>query len=253
MSEGAGRAVRALAAYLTGSEAKMMADRLADGDPLGVALRALSAARRDEARPLLEDAGLGTADLERTVSVLRAVEGARSDPTYAVPVWTLPGNLARAGHLTSQMSSLVLGAREAVTCATYNFAPSSALWTTLSEVSQRPEMSVRLYLDTTAADVRGGWRGPMTTTGDVAQALPKVTVLRTRRRDGRLVRSHTKFITIDHRTLIVTSANFSASAEEHNVEMGLVIEDRSLAESIERQMRLVEDDLYERVRAHQTS
>lgn len=240
--------VRALAAYLTGSEARTIADRLADGDTINVALRAVTTARRDEARDLIEAVRLGGGDVAGMLRVLRAIEGARSDPAYAVPVWTLPGNLARAGHLTSHMTWLVAGARESVTCATYNFARSSALWQALAQVSERPEVSVRLYLDTAAADQPSpGWRGPTTSTADAARALRRVTVLRTRQRTGQLVRSHAKFLAIDHRTLVVTSANFSLSAEQRNVELGVVIEDRALTESIERQLRLVEAELYERV------
>lgn len=245
-----GEGVRALAAFLSGSEAKGIADRLADRDTLGVALDAVGATRRHRVRALIVRAGLGTADVTSAVQVLRAIEGARSDPTYATPVWTLPGNLAQSGHLTSQMSSLVLGAQESVTCATYNFARSSALWEALASVSGRPDVSVRLYLDTQAADRRApGWQGPMTTTQEVARTMRRVVVLRTRERDGQLVRSHTKFLAIDHRTLVVTSANFSASAELRNVEMGLVVQDRALTEGVELQMRLVEDEVYERVPA----
>lgn len=238
--------VLALAEFLTGSEAKGLADRLEDGDTLPVVLGAISATRREAVKTLLAQAGVGPSDVGGGVRVLRAIEGAHRRTSYATPVWTLPGTLARSGHLTSQMSSLVLGARMSVTCATYNVTQTSALWEALAEVSRRPEISVRLYLDTAAADHRSPeWRGPMTTTVDVARALPRVTVLRTRRRDGAFVRTHTKFLAIDHRFLLVTSANFSRSAEERNVELGVVIDDPALTESVQRQMRLVEDDVYE--------
>lgn len=246
MSVGIGDGVRALAAFLTGSAAKALADRLQGGDSLPVVLVAVAAARRDQIRDLLRRAGVGPADVDGSVRVLRAIEGAHQRTTYATPVWTLPDNLAQSGHLTSQMSSLVLGARASVTCATYNFARSSALWGALEEVSGRPEVCVRLYLDTAAADRRApGWYGPMTTTDDVARTLRRVTVLRTRERDGSLVRTHTKFLAIDHRFLIVTSANFSMSAEHRNAELGLVIDDPSVTESVERQMQLVENEIYE--------
>jgi hypothetical protein len=44
-----------------------------------------------------------------------------------------------------------------------------------------------------------------------------------------------------------TSDNFSHSAEFHNVEFGIKIDNSSLAESVEREMRRAEDDLYERI------
>ena len=67
-------------------------------------------------------------------------------------------------------------------------------------------------------------------------------VLRTRPFDGHPVRNHAKFLAIDHRFLLVTSANFSWSAEYDNVEFGVLIDNRNLAESVEREMRDVEDD-----------
>lgn len=45
----------------------------------------------------------------------------------------------------------------------------------------------------------------------------------------------------------MTSANFSYSAEELNIELGLRIHDEALAESIERQMANMESRLYRRV------
>lgn len=248
---GAAEAVRTLAAYLTGTEAKDLADRIEDGDPLSIVLGAVPETRREQVGELLARAGVGPMDAIGSARLLRAIEGANLRTPYATPIWTLPGNLAERGHLTSQMSTLVMSARESVTCATYNFARSSALWDALAAVSLRPEVAIRLYLDTAAADHPSpGWRGVVTTTDDVATALPRLTLLRTRVADGRPFRSHTKFLAIDHRTLVVTSANFSASAERHNVEMGIVLDDPRLTESVERQMAAAEDVIYERVLPH---
>ena len=63
--------------------------------------------------------------------------------------------------------------------------------------------------------------------------------------DGRPVRNHAKFLAIDHRFLLVTSANFSWSAEHGNVEFGVLIDNRNLAETVERELRKVEDVLFE--------
>jgi phospholipase D/transphosphatidylase len=65
--------------------------------------------------------------------------------------------------------------------------------------------------------------------------------------DGRAVTSHAKFLSIDHRFLLVGSANFSFSAEERNVELGLRLDDPALAHSVEKQMRDLEETVYERV------
>ncbi len=61
------------------------------------------------------------------------------------------------------------------------------------------------------------------------------------------MRNHAKFLAIDHRFLLVTSANFSWSAEYGNVEFGVLIDNPNLTESVEREIYRVEDQLYERV------
>ncbi|MGV1007209.1 MAG: DISARM system phospholipase D-like protein DrmC [Dermatophilaceae bacterium] len=235
-------ACRELAAYLTGSEAKDLADRLADGETLARALDAIAHPRRATVRGLLEQAGVCAGDA-LGVAVLRAVEGAHSHATSITPVWTAPGNLAQRGHLTSAIERYVTGARASVVCATYNFQRSSALWDALVSAAGRPEVEVRVYVDARAADAHPRAWSP--TTAQVAEALAGATVLRTRDSCGAPVRTHAKFVAVDSQYLLVTSANFSKSAEQHNVELGLLIENRLLTEAVQRQMRQLEAELYE--------
>ncbi|MBO0803744.1 MAG: phospholipase D family protein [Nocardiopsaceae bacterium] len=68
-----------------------------------------------------------------------------------------------------------------------------------------------------------------------------------RRFDGSHVRNHSKFISIDYRFLLVTSANFSWSAENANLEFGILIDNPNLAEVVEHEMREAEDFIFERV------
>ena len=71
--------------------------------------------------------------------------------------------------------------------------------------------------------------------------------MRTTTFDGGPVHNHAKFLAIDHRFVLVTSANFSWSAEHGNVELGVRVDDTNLAEAVETEMRRAEDALYERV------
>ena len=178
-------------------------------------------------------------------AVLRAIEGARSAPTIVDPLWTMPGHLAQHGRLTHSVTYLVDSARHSVVCSTFNFQRSSGLWKALQRAAQRPEITMRIYLDTNAADKRQGSWSP--TSAEVAAHLRRATVLRTKQFDGRPTRNHSKFISIDHRFLLVTSANFSWSAENSNLELGLLIDNANLAEAVEQEMRQVEDFLFERV------
>jgi phosphatidylserine/phosphatidylglycerophosphate/cardiolipin synthase-like enzyme len=105
---------------------------------------------------------------------------------------------------------------------------------------------MKVYVDTHAADSGAGptWSP---TTEEVATHLEPAIVLRTKSFDGRQVRNHSKFISIDHRFLLVTSANFSWSAENANLEFGLLVDNPNLAESVERELRDAEDLLFERI------
>ena len=258
--------LRALGAFLTGSEADGIAARLSGGATLSQALVVVPAPRRARARELLGAAGLGPQTREHSVAVLCAVAGAASRIKDVSPVWTAPAGAVGGGALTADVFALVGSANSSVVCATYNLQPSSALWAALVDLrARRPGVSVRLYLDTQAADGpfhrpegrRGYWeqnhdRGGSSRlkTGEIARKLRGAVVMRTRapKDDGRAVTSHAKFLSIDHRFLLVGSANFSYSAEERNVELGLRLDDPALAYSVEKQMRDLEETVYEPVR-----
>lgn len=257
--------LRALGAFLTGSEADGIAARLSSGATLSQALGVVPTPRRPRARELLGAAGLGPQMREQSVDVLRAVAGAASRIKDVTPVWTAPAGAVGGGALTADVFALVGSANTSVVCATYNLQPSSALWAALVDLrARRPGVSVRLYLDTQAADGpfhrpegrRGYWeqnhdRGGSSrlNTGEIARRLRGAVVMRTRapEDDGRAVTSHAKFLSIDHRFLLVGSANFSYSAEERNVELGLRLDDPALAHNVEKQMRDLEETVYERV------
>jgi hypothetical protein len=231
-----------LGALLTGTEAREIASHLLEGDTLTASLRVVANGRRPEVRSLLS--ALGHRDV--MVAVLRAIEGARSSPTTVDPLWTMPGHLAQHGRLTHSVTHLVDNARYSVVCSTFNFQRSSGLWKALQRAARRSEITMKVYMDTNAAD-GGRRRASSPTTDEVAVHLNPAIVLRTKSFDGRQIRNHSKFISIDHRFLLVTSANFSWSAENANLEFGLLVDNPNLAESAERELRDAEDMVFERV------
>ncbi len=207
--------------------------------------------------------GLGPQAREHSVAVLSAVAGAASKLRDVTPVWTAPAGTVGGGPLTGDVFALVGGANVSVVCATFNLQPTSALWSALLRLRrEKPGVAVRLYLDSQAADgafrasvgadpnrgKRRSGRDRGLDTGEVARQL-RGTVVRTRApEDGkRPVTSHAKFLSIDHRFLLVGSANFSYSAEERNVELGLHLDDAALAGSVEKQMHDLEASVYEQV------
>ena len=233
---------------LTSSEARGIADRLEAGQTLSQALVCV----RDGCAPKVRSSLTLLAECESVgwapvVALLRAIEHAKSEPSRVVPVWTAPASPSLEGGITSSRDKLVSSARKSVVCSTFNVQRSTPLWNALEEVSVRPGVSVRLYLDTEVCDGRPApWRP---TTEQVARELPNVEVFRTRElASGDVVCNHAKFIAVDHRTILVTSANFSNRAESDNVELGLRVDDPSLVRKIERQMMAFEETVYERVR-----
>ncbi|WP_329568441.1 phospholipase D-like domain-containing protein [Streptomyces sp. NBC_01361] len=84
------------------------------------------------------------------------------------------------------------------------------------------------------------------TTAEVAGQLRPAEVWRTKNFDGKYVRNHAKFFIIDHHLLLVTSANFSWSAENVNVEFGVLVDNPNLAEAVERELFEAQGTLYER-------
>lgn len=224
-----------LGAFLTASEAEALAVQLALGQHIVKALSVVNASRRSEVKQLLAAAGLSHEDGTRAAGVLHSIAGAKSLNQDLTPVWTMPGNEARVGHLTGEFHRLVQAARQSVVCATYNFEQTSQMWTVLKEASQQPGVVVTVYVDAAKADA-----------AKVKAQLPKATVYQSAELpNGKRVVSHAKFIIVDHEILLLTSANFSFSAENRNVEFGVLVRDSALAESVESTMMSKHGSLYE--------
>jgi phosphatidylserine/phosphatidylglycerophosphate/cardiolipin synthase-like enzyme len=224
-----------LGSFLTATEAERLALQIETGQHTIAALSDIAVARREAVKRLLSTAGLGHTDPARTVSVLRAITGAKSVLRELTPVWTMPGNEANTGRLTGEFHRIVRAARQSVTAATYNFHDSSQMWNALKEASEQPGMVVIVYVDADKADA-----------DNVKAQLPRATVYRSAELPtGKRVVSHAKFIVVDHELLLITSANFSYSAENRNVEFGLLVRDSALAESVEATMTSKHGSLYE--------
>lgn len=225
----------ALGEYLTASEARTLAVQFGLGQHIIKALASINPARREGAKKLLAAAGLDHTDASRSAAVLGAIAGARSVHRDLTPVWTMPGNEAKVGHLTSEFHRLVEAARLSITCATYNFEKTSQMWMVLKEASEEPGVVVTVYVDGDKADAI-----------KVKEQLPRATTYRSAEMpSGKRVVSHAKFVIIDHELLLLTSANFSFSAETRNVEFGLLVHDAPLAESVEATMSSKHGSLYE--------
>lgn len=224
-----------LGSFLTATEAERLAVQLENGTPISIALREIAIARREQVKELFASCEFGPHDRGRAVSVLRAISGAKTALRELTPVWTMPGNEANTGHLTSEFHRIVGAARQSVAAATYNFQDTSQMWSALKAASEQPEVVVTVYVDAAVADA-----------ATVKAQLPRATVYRSALLpSGKRVVSHAKFIVVDHEVLLITSANFSYSAENRNVEFGILVRDTALATSVEAAMASKHGSLYE--------
>lgn len=227
-----------LGSFLTATEAERLAMQFGTGAPISVAVREIAISRREDVRELLAASGIAPSDRERAVSVLRAIAGAKTVLRELTPVWTMPGNEAKIGHLTSEFHRLVGAARQSVTAATYNFQDTSQMWTALKAASEQPGVVVTVYVDAAVTDA-----------ATVKAQLPLTTIYRSAvLPNGKQVVSHAKFVVVDHEVLLITSANFSYSAESRNVEFGMLVRDTALAKSIETAMASKHGSLYELIK-----
>jgi phosphatidylserine/phosphatidylglycerophosphate/cardiolipin synthase-like enzyme len=225
----------ALGEFLTASEAESLAVQFDAGLHRIKALAVIHPARREHVKGLLAAASLDHTDCTRTAVVLHAIAGAKSVHRDLIPVWTMPGNEAKVGHLTGEFHRLVHAARISVTCATYNFEKTSQMWTVLKQAAEQHGVVVTVYVDGDKADA-----------GKVKAQLPRATIYRSAELpSGKRVISHAKFIVIDHEVLLLTSANFSYNAENRNIEFGLLVRDAALAGSVELTMTGKQGSLYE--------
>lgn len=222
------------------ADARMMVGALHEGESVSGALMGLSVGARVDIKNLFAQANL-LRDPVGAEQVLRGIIGARSADSPNELLWTTPGFRAQSGSLTTSLVGLVESAKKSIVCSTYNFQTSSGMWRAL-QLAARRRLEMRIYIDREAA--KGG-RSPSAI--DVAQQLAPAPVFRTKYVEGHTLRNHAKFLVLDHRILIVTSANFSWSAENYNVELGLKITDPRLAHRVEKELTGLEHSVYERV------
>lgn len=226
-----------LGSFLTATEAERLVSRFENGAPLTVAVLEIAMSRREQVKSLLSAAELGPARPDCTISVLRAIVGAKTVLRELTPVWTMPGNEASTGHLTGEFHRIVGAARQSVTAATYNFQDTSQMWSALKLASEQPGVVVTVYVDSGVA-----------VSATIKAQVPRATVYRSAiLPNGKPVVSHAKFIVVDHELLLITSANFSYSAENKNIEFGILVRDAALAASVEATMTTKHGTLYELV------
>lgn len=229
-------ALQKLGKYLTVLETNRIIGLLEAGETTRRALEGLDSSRKTVVKDLLGEADLGRGAEQQLLAVLYGIAGAHSQRTPITPVWTQPGHLADSSLITVGAESFIRGARSSVVCATYNFQQSSSMEAALKEVSEEYNVHVTIYVDGAVGDP-----------SSVQRRLPRATVFGSgKNTGGHHIKSHAKFISVDHQEIYITSANLSRSAERFNVELGLRVKDSVLVESVEKEMRDLQRVVYQR-------
>lgn len=211
--------VTALAQFLEPGEAVRLADAFAESRPVDLALAEVRASRRPELRSLVVDC---LRDLDGDKSLLAAMlaaigaAGHRNEHSVEV-VWSGPVADGMQGRSTRAVAAeLIDSATQRVHVATYSATKSSPYVTSLKAAIARG-IEVTLVVDLAHQPVAvemlaGELAGSM-----IIDLLP--------REDGQYAIMHAKLVLVDDRVALVTSANFSESAADRNLEAGVIVRD----------------------------
>jgi phosphatidylserine/phosphatidylglycerophosphate/cardiolipin synthase-like enzyme len=198
---------------------------------------------------------------EQAAAVVRLVidERAAGDSHRIDQVWSGPeGTAAQTRDTAVVVRELFENARERVLVSSYVLYQTRQLFEPLARAAARyPELAVRLFVT-----VRREWKD-----GTDSERLVRAFVEQFKRdwpgprlpelfHDPRGLSLgseskavlHAKCVVVDGRRSFVTSANFTEAAHERNFELGLLVDDVSLARSIEGQFdSLIQRRLVERL------
>lgn len=212
-----------LGVLLSADEASWIAAELRQRRLAHLAAKRAFTHHRQEVKVLLSQLLLERDDVDVAAAVLDGIASVpRPDPLEAV--WTSPSVPGVEGRTTLAVAELVNEAHATVYAATFSASWGSAYVTTLANAVVRG-VKVTVIVD----------RKMQKDTGDklVAQ-LPGARLWTYALTDDSTYppRQHAKFVVVDERTALVTSANFSDAASKRNLECGLLTRDASVARGI---------------------
>lgn len=175
-------------------------------------------------------------------SWIRSLEDASSSAARASLVWTGPPARGLHSRSTRQVfEELVRGAVRSLWITTYTYFDGPEAFRLLSaRMATVPSMSVTLLLNIRRRNHRVGTSGQVTREFArrfwdedwPGKARPQVYFdPRSLARDGPKGILHAKAVVADEDRLLVTSANLTEAAMDRNIEIGLLLRDRTLAQA----------------------
>lgn len=217
-----------------------------------LALQRLGLSREAEASAVVElqalrAEGLSAQALARWLGALAAerarVEGAREDLTL---VWSGPETVGAENRDSARvLEELFAGATDSLLIAGFNFRAGEHFATLAAAMAERPALTVEVYAHVFIGPGDDLGRALGAHDAALKRALGALPFARVRchRPSGALLEAardrsfnlHAKCVVADRRRVLVTSANFTFTAQERNVELGLRLDDPNVAERVHAQ------------------
>lgn len=207
-------------------------------------LPALGTAGQSEAAAGLRWLGTVARDAKSAAAVLtlladarEALERAREDIAL---VWTGPDSLGAENRDTAPViEAMFAGATKSVLLSGYNFQPGAHFDALRAALSAHPTLEVDVFAHLfrkprrSEAESVAAHRA-MLHAAFGAEIVPRLRVWQPAHALAQKASFslHAKVVVVDRRQVLVTSANFSFSAQETNIELGLQLDDRALANRI---------------------
>jgi cardiolipin synthase C len=191
----------------------------------GEAVAALAAAWGEH--PELTGAGVALA--LRVGLAARLEAGARRSR----PVWTGPGTVGEQRLTAAVLHELIAGSRERILLISYAAYTLPEIATDLEAAVARG-CQVDVVFETTE-DSAGGYTGPTIRPFDQVAGIDRWRWPATNRDGGAVL--HAKLLVIDGQRALVSSANLTARALHHNLEVGVLTHDADLATQLEDHIR----------------
>ena len=187
-------------------------------------------------------------------AICRLVVAERTAATARAPkvelVWTVPERVGASSLDTKVVvARLFARARRSVIVSSYSLGSGATLFAPLAaRMDEIPALRVRMFFDITVGRDRSGFSTREAYEADFARyflgtqwrgaRLPDV-FHDPRTIDDARISFHAKCVVVDDEVALVTSANTSTSAQEENIEAGVLVEDRLFALALGKQF----DDL----------
>lgn len=186
------------------------------------------------------DAKSAAAMLTLLADARESLERAREDIAL---VWTGPDSLGAENRDTAPvMEAMFAGATKSVLLAGYNFQPGAHFDALRAALAAHPTLRVEVFAHvfrkpghTEAESIAAHRKMLHKAFGD--EVMPRLDVWQPAHAlaSKASFSLHAKVVVVDRRQVLVTSANFSFSAQETNIELGLQLDDHALANRIHAQ------------------